>query len=216
MYNIDCKCEYCDLSNAKALAESDQRRKEIQEFHTAFNPRFKTMSLDNMIKALLHALVSISKEGLWAFEPIYLETLAMIYYELGDQRNLRRWAEKAIDAYRATDSKVNVLRWQLVLLGGPYIDPTNLNTRTIGVNGVARASDSRMLSDCSKIPSLGSFSYTCLFIRLQVCLDHFSSPFRLPFSSAVSLNRHHFQPMSHQSSPMAPSMSTLRLSEARS
>ena len=77
MYNIDYKCEYCDLSNAKALAESDQRRKEIQEFHTAFNPRFKMMSLDNMIKALLHALVSISNEGLWAFEPIYLETLAM-------------------------------------------------------------------------------------------------------------------------------------------
>jgi len=122
MYNIDCKCKYCDLPNAKALAESDQRRKEIVEFWGAILPP-TMMSQDDHI-AHLHALVNISKEGLWGYESSHFEWLASMYYRLGDQRNLKRWGEKARDAYKASDNGSGILRWELVLNGGPLIEPS--------------------------------------------------------------------------------------------
>jgi len=119
MYNIDCKCKYCDLPNAEALAESDRRRKGIEEFWSVINPHLMTMSPEDLIKAHLHALVNISKEGLWYCRSSHFEGLAVAYQKLGDQQNLRRWGEKARDAYRADGRDGDVLRWDLVLQDGP-------------------------------------------------------------------------------------------------
>ena len=82
------------------------------------------MSQDDHIKAHLHALVNISKEGLWEYESSHFEWLASMYYRLGDQRNLKRWGEKARDAYKASDNGSGILRWELVLNGGPLIEPS--------------------------------------------------------------------------------------------
>jgi hypothetical protein len=111
IYEFLCRCKWCSLP-ADKRAESDKRRAEIAKWAEsklvrangrAVTPEYLVLQgsesnsggtpsdPSQLVTKSIANMVTAAKEGLEPFSWMHAMTLYLIYAELGDEKNFRRW-----------------------------------------------------------------------------------------------------------------------------
>jgi hypothetical protein len=106
MYYFDCHCKYCNLPDKDAIFRSDAARAELSREKPTFREWMEdsTMADDLLIRRNKKDFALAAQEGVEQRHRTQIQTIAMCYALLGDEKNFKKWARKGVQICEHNDS----------------------------------------------------------------------------------------------------------------